>query len=64
MYDATGRDNLHHRQEERREPGGAIRCAVHIIGQPLELAGVFVFAPQRLDHAHALDVFVVCAGNL
>ena len=53
-----GGDDLHGGQEERREPRGAIRGVVHLGGQTLKLARVFIFAAQRLDHAHALNVLV------
>ena len=57
-------DDLHSGQEERGEPRGAIGGVVHLGGQPLELAGVFILTPQRLDHARALKVFVERACDL
>ena len=61
---ATGGDDLHGGEEERREPRRAIRCSDTYLGQHLKLFQIFVLALQSFDHAHALDVFVVCARDL
>ena len=57
-------DDLHGRQEQRGEPGGAIGGPVHAPRQDLELAQVLRLAPEGLDDADALDAFVVGAGDL
>jgi hypothetical protein len=59
-----GADELHRRQEEGAEPGGAVAGAVHLAGQLLKLGEVLLLAAQGLDHAHAHDVLVVGAGDL
>ena len=58
------RDDLHGGEEERREPRRAIRGAIHRVSQHLELFQVFVFALQRFDHTHALNVLIVCTRDL
>ena len=62
--DGEGGDDLHDRQEERAQPGGAVAGLVHLAGLQLEFVQVAVLAPQRLDHAHAADVLVVRRGDV
>ena len=57
-------DELHRRQEQRRQPGRPVRRAVHLVRQPGEVGQVGVLAAQRLHHPHAGDVLVVLAGDL
>lgn len=47
-----------------RQQRSIVARPVHVAGQMVELVQVGVLAAQRLDHTHAGDVFVVCAGDL
>ena len=61
---AKGADELHHRQEQGRKPGRAVAGAVHLLCELVKLHQVGLFPAERLGHAHAGDVLIVCAGDL